>query len=199
MKNTAIGGFTLVETLLALALSAATIGAVYSLYVTQIRSQIVREDTLDMQQYARSAMDLVSRELKMAGYDPRRVNQDHLSENDFIGVPVDSTQLTIRADLNGNGVTTDSNESIVFSHDPEALSLRRSTGGGRQPVAENIEAFSLMYFDREGNPTTQSNDVRQIEVSITARTEAADPRYPHNGGYRTMTLRSRITPRNLGR
>ena len=198
MKNTDIRGFTLIEVLLALALSAITIGAIYSLYLTQVKSQMVRETTLDMQQHARVAMDLISRELKMAGYDPQGANRDHLNANDFFGVSFDSTQLTIKADLNGNGVPTDSNESIVFSHDPRDLTLRRNTGGGRQPLGENIEAFSVKYFDSEGKPTTHSKDIRQVEVLITARTEKADPQYPHNGGYRTITLRSRVTPRNLG-
>lgn len=191
------GGFTLVEVVLALALSAVTVGAIYTLYLEQLREQTIRENMLDMQQQARVAMDLVSRELKMAGFDPQGVNRDHLSGNDFFGVPFDSTQLAINGDLNGNGVPTDSNESIVYSHDSETLTLRRNTGGGRQPVGENIEAFSVKYFDGEGNPATASETIRQVEVSITARTKDADPHYPLNGGYRKITLRSRITPRNL--
>ena len=197
MKNDERQGFTLVEVLLALALSSLTIGAIYSIYVSQVRNQVVRENILDMQQQARAALDLVSRELKMAGYDPRGVNRDQLGGNDFYGVTVDSTKLIIKADLNGNGIPTNSNESIVFSHDASTLTLRRDTGGGRQPLGESIEAFSLKYFDGEGKPTTQSENVRQVELSITARTEKADPHYPQNGGYRTITLRSRVTPRNL--
>ena len=197
MKSADRRGFTLLEVLLALALSSLTIGAIYSLYVSQVRNQVVRENILDMQQQARAALDLVSRELKMAGYDPRGVNRDQLSGNDFYGVTVDSTQLIIKADLDGNGTPTNSNESIVFSHDSSTLTLRRNTGGGRQPLGENIEAFSVKYFDGEGNHTTQSEQVRQVELSITARTEKADPRYYQNGGYRHITLRSRVTPRNL--
>ena len=186
------------EVLLALALSSLTIGAIYSIYVSQIRNQAVRENILDMQQQARAALDLVSRELKMAGYDPQGVNRDQLGGNDFYGVTVDSTQLIIKADLNGNGIPTNPNESIVFSHDSSTLTLRRNTGGGRQPLGENIEAFSVKYFDGEGQPTTQSGNVRQVELAITARTEKADPHYPHNGGYRNLTLHTRVTPRNLG-
>ena len=191
-------GFTLVEVLLALALSTLTLGAIYSLYVSQVRAQVVHENLLDMQQQARAVLDLVSRELRMAGYDPRGVNRDGVSGNDFYGVTVDATQLIIKADLDGNGSPVDSNESIVFSHDASTLTLRRNTGGGRQPFGDNIEAFLVKYFDNEGNPTTQSEKVRQVELSITARTERADPHYPQNGGYRTLTLQTRVTPRNLG-
>lgn len=191
-------GFSLVEVMIALALSTLTLGAIYQLYLSQLKNQVVRDNTLDMQQQARAAMDLVTRELKMAGYDPRGVNRDHLAGNDFPGVTQDSNQLIIKADLNGNGVSSDSNESIVYSHDPETMTLRRNTGGGRQPVGEGIEAFAVKYFDHDGNPTWNSKQIRQIELVITSRTANPDPHYPPNGGYRTFILSSRVTPRNLG-
>lgn len=197
-KKREVGGFTLVEVILALALSTFTFGLIYHLYLSQVKNQAVRENILDMQQQARAAMDLVSREIMMAGFDPRGVNRDALKGNDFFGVTFDLSQLTIKADLNGNGVPTDSNESIVYSYDPDTMTLRRNTGGGRQPLSEGIEALSVKYFDSEGNITARSENTRQVEISITARTENADPQYPHNGGYRKITLRSRVTPRNLG-
>ena len=193
-----VRGFTLAEVIVALALSVVTLGAIFSLYLSQMKNQAVGEDTLDMQQQARAALDLVSREVRMAGYDPRSVNRDNVNGNDFFGITYDSSQLIVKADLNGNGVPSDSNESIVFSHDPGTMTLRRNTGGGRQPLGENIEAFLVKYFDREGNPTNRSDHIRQVELSITARTEKADPQYPLNEGYRKITLWSRITPRNLG-
>ena len=192
-----IRGFTLVEVILALALSAVTIASIYSLYLSIVKTQAVREQILDMQQQARAAMDLITRELKMAGFDPRGVNRDELKANDFFGVTIALSELTIKADLNGNGVPTDANESIVFSHDPETVTLRRNTGGGRQPLGENIEDFSFRFFNSEGELTAQSERIRQIEVSITARTAKPDPQYSQNGGYRTITLNSRVTPRNL--
>jgi type IV pilus assembly protein PilW len=198
MTNGNVRGFTLVEVVLALAFSTVTIGVIYHLYLSQVKNQAVRENILDMQQQARAALDLVSRELKIAGFDPRGVNRDALKGNDFFGVTADSNELRIKADLNGNGVPTDSNESIVFSHDRVTMTLRRNTGGGRQPLGENIEAFSMRYFDSEGIVTAHSENIRQVEVSITARTENADPQYPRNGGYRKITLQSRVTPRNLG-
>lgn len=190
-------GFTLIEVVIALALSMVTVGAIYTIYVNQLKSQVVREDKLDMQQHARAAMDLIVQDLKMAGYDPRQVNHDKSQVNDFDGIIYHPTQLVVKADLNGNGTPTDSNESIRFSHDQVTFMLRRDTGGGRQPLAEHIEDFSVKYLDHAGRPTTDSTQIRQIELKIKARTENPDPQYPLNGGYRTVTLQSRITPRNL--
>ena len=189
-------GYTLIEVLVALGLSFLTMSAVYSLYVQELKAQRVREHILEMQQQARVVVDLVSREILMAGYDPRGVNRDNDPTNDFEGITYDPGKLSIKADLNGNGITNDANESIDFVYDAAAHILRRNTGGGNQPFGEDIQAFVLDYLDQEGNPTSDSKAIRQVGISVTARTAQPDPQFVKNGGYRTVTLHSRITMRN---
>jgi type IV pilus assembly protein PilW len=189
-------GYTLIEVLVALGLSLLTMSAVYSLYVQELKAQGVREHVLDMQQQARVVVDLVSREILMAGYDPRGVNRDADFTNNFHGITYDPDKLAIKADLNGNGITSDANESIVFVYDTASSVLRRNTGGGNQPFGEDIEAFIVDYFDQGGNPTSDSKAIRQVGITVTARTSKSDPQYAQNGGYRTVTLHSRITIRN---
>ena len=190
-------GFTLIEVVVAIGLSLVTISAVYSLYVKELKAQYIREDRLEMQQQARVVMDVMSREILMAGYDPRGVNQDVDLSNDFQGITYDPDRLMIKADLNGNGLIGDRNESITFIYDPKTYTLRRNTGGGNQPFGENIESFFVKYFDQEGNSAVDSSSIRQIQITVTARTEDPALSYEPNGGYRTVTLQSRLTPRNL--
>ena len=190
-------GFTLIEMVMALGLSLVTVTAVYSLYISELRAQNVREDMLEMQQQARVVIDVVSRELLMAGFDPRGVNKDVDLTNDFLGITYDPDRLIIKADLNGNGLIVDANESIMFLYDSKTYTLRRNTGGGNQPFGENIESFLVEYFDQGGNPTVDSASIQQVKVTVTARTEDPDLQYMPNEGYRTVTLQSRLTPRNL--
>ena len=190
-------GFTLIEMVVALGLSLVTVSAVYSLYVNELKAQYVREDRLEMQQQARVVVDVMSREILMAGYDPRGVNHDTDLSNDFLGITYDPDRLIIKSDLNGNGLIADPNESITFVYDAKTHTLRRNTGGGNQPFGENVESLLVEYFDKEGNPTVDSTSIRQVKIIVTARTEDPDPKYVPNGGYRTMTLQSRLTPRNL--
>jgi len=190
-------GFTLIEMIVALGLSLVTVSAVYSLYISELKAQYVREDRLEMQQQARVVMDVVSRELLMAGYDPRGINHDVDLTNDFQGITYDPGRLIIKADLNGNGLIVDANESIIFVFDASTQTLRRNTGGGNQPFGENIESFVVEYFDQGGNPAVDSTSIRQVKITVTARTEDPDLKYVPNGGYRTVTLQSRLTPRNL--
>ncbi len=190
-------GFTLIEMVVALGLSLVTVSAVYALYVSELKSQYVREDRLEMQQQARVVMDVVSRELLMAGYDPRGVNRDSDLSNDFLGITYDPGRLMIKADLNGNGLIADPNESITFVYDSKTHTLRRNTGGGNQPFGENVESFFVEFIDQSGKPTIDSTSIQQVMITVTARTEDPDSKYIPNGGYRTVTLKSRITPRNL--
>jgi type IV pilus assembly protein PilW len=182
-------GFTLIEMVVALGLSLVTVSAVYSLYINELKAQNVREDRLEMQQQARVVIDVVSRELLMAGYDPRGVNNDVDLTNDFQGITYDPNRLIIKADLNGNGLIVDPNESITFVYDPKTYTLRRNTGGGNQPFGENIESFLVEYLAQDGNPTLNSASIQQVKVTVTARTEHPDPKYLLNGGYRTWESR----------
>jgi len=43
----------------------------------------------------------------------------------------------------------------------------------------------------------QGGNGSKVKITLTARTAGIDPNYPTNGGYRTYTLTSVITPRNL--
>lgn len=189
-------GFTVTELLIAMAVGGVLLAAVVSTFVLQDKSYDVQEQVTEMVQTTRAAMDMIGREIRMAGYDPTGAC--------FDGIPYSATQLQIGADLGGtkpndppDGDTDDSNENIIYSYDSKNLQIDRNTGGGRQPFAENIEAFSFAYLDRNGSPTTMTADIRQIRVTITGRTSKRDPDYPANGGYRTYTLTSLITPMNL--
>lgn len=182
-------GFTLVELLIAITIGLIVLGVLVSTFIIQRKTYDVQEQLTEMVQNARAAMDIITREALMAGFNP--------SGAAFNGIPYSAGQLQISADLNGNGVTTDTNENIVYTFDGANLEIDRDTGGGAQALAKNIQAFSFSYLDGGGNPTIITANVRQIQIAITARTAKLDSEYDANGGYRTYTLTSLITPKNL--
>ena len=63
-------GFTLTELLVATALSSMVMGGIYSSFYSQQKTFVAQEQTAAMQQNLRSAMYLMEREIRMAGYDP---------------------------------------------------------------------------------------------------------------------------------
>ena len=183
-------GFTLIELLVVLSIQGILLAAVLTTFTGQITAYDLQEQLNAMQQNARAAMSLVIREARTAGYDPAGAG--------FTGLTYHPDRLIIAADHNGDGDLSDSNERVVYSHDPAQLKLKRDTGGGGQPVAEEVQDFTVEHLDAAGNPTTVAADIRRIRITVTARTSKRDPRYRLNGGYRTHTLRTVVTPANLG-
>jgi len=182
-------GFTLIELLIAMALALVVIGALSGAFVSQRKAFNTQEQVSEMIQGARAAMDMIGSEVKMAGYDPTRAG--------IVGIPYSATQLEVRSDLNGDGDTSDQHENIIYTYDSGNKQIDRNTGSGGQPFAENIQSFTFQYLDSGGNATTTAADIRQIEITITARTAKPDPDYSTNSGYRTYTLTSYVTPPNL--
>jgi len=182
-------GFTLIELLIAMAIGLVVITSISSAFISQRKTYAIQEQIAEMTQNARAAMDMISREVKMAGYDPTGAG--------IVGVPYSATQLEVRADLNGDGDTSDTHENIIYTYDSANKQIDRNTGGGAQAFAEGIESFTFQYNDSTGNATTTAADIRQIEITISARTSQPDPNYGQNSGYRTYTLTSFVTSPNL--
>ena len=188
-------GFTLVELLIAMTIGLIILAALSSTFLMQRKIYDVQEQIVEMVQTARAAMDMMTREIRMAGYDPTGAG--------FDGITYSTSQLQIRSDLDGSGSTDGTNENIRYAYYDEHSSypyqIKRKTGGGYfQPFAENIQSFTFEYLDNSGGTTTTTADIRQIRITIKARTSKADADYSANNGYRTYTLTSFITPRNLG-
>ncbi|HOD31439.1 MAG TPA: prepilin-type N-terminal cleavage/methylation domain-containing protein [Smithellaceae bacterium] len=174
------GGFSLVELIVAMVAGLIIIGAAYSIFLGQERTMSKQDKIVEMQQNVRAAMDMLSREVMMAGYAKSN------------GIPYSSSQLQIMADLNEDGDVTDAHENIIYTYDAGGKRINRNTGGGAQPFAENITAFTFQYLDENGSGTTTTDDIRGVRLTITGRTSA-----PVNGQYPAYTLRADVYARNL--
>ena len=183
-------GFTLIELMLSIAISGIVLAAITATFISQSRSYDAQAQINGMQQGARAAMDIITREVRMAGYNTN-------STLTFDGITYDTTQIRVRANLNGDGDTGDTNEDIIYAHDAGNDLINRTAGATTEALVENIETFTFQYLDESGAATTTTAAIRQVQITITAITSKPDPNYTPNGGYRTFTLTSLITPRNL--
>ncbi|MEA3416823.1 MAG: prepilin-type N-terminal cleavage/methylation domain-containing protein [Thermodesulfobacteriota bacterium] len=183
-------GFTLVELLIAMTIGLIILTALSSTFLMQRKIYDVQEQIVEMVQTARAAMDMMSREIRMAGYNPAGAT--------FDGITYNAGQLQIRSDLDGDKNIT-GQENIIYIYDGTDFQIDRNIGSGDQPFAENIQSFTFDYLEADGvtkvTTTADNNKIRQIKITIKARSAKPDAGY---GGYRTHTLTSLITPRNLG-
>ena len=186
-------GFTLVELMVSMGIGMVILAAVTTTFMSQTRIYNAQEQINEMQQNARGALDILSRELKMAGYKP--------NGGGFDGVTYSTTQLRVQADLNSDGAISTSstaNEQITYAFDNANEQITRAVGSGSaQVLAEHISAFTFNYLDSAGAATTVSANIRQLSITITAKTAKPDPNFTSNGGYRTNTMSATITPGNL--
>ena len=183
-------GTTLVEILVTLAITMAIMGAASKTFLVQRKTYDVQGQITQMVQTVRATVDFMTREMRMAGYNPTGAQ--------FEGVAYDPDQLTFSADLNADGDTNDAEESITYTYDPANLQLKRDTGSGNQILADNIQGFSFDYLESGGGKTSIADDIRRVQIIISAQTEKPDSNYSSNNGYRSYTLASVVTPKNLG-
>ena len=193
MKVRLKNGFTLVELMVSMSIGMVILAAVTTTFMSQTRIYNAQEQINEMQQNARGALDIITREVKMAGYRP--------NGGGFNGVTYSTTQLMVQADLDLDGAISTSstaNEQITYAYDSANQRITRAVGiGSVQVLAEHITAFTFSYLDSTGAATTVSANIRQVSITVTAKTAKPDPSYTSNGGHRTYTMSVTITPGNL--
>lgn len=202
-------GFTLVEILIAMAAGLVVLSGLYQVFTFHNRTLKVQEQTAEMVQNARAAMDLMVREIRMAGANPHHA----YGESDLSGIEAASADtFRFTRDISspassGDGDTPDGdhddpNEDITFSlHESDGVNtLRRTTRESPQPLISPVESLVFRYFDRVGreiaDPGNRLTDIHALSVALVVRTARRDPRYRENGGYRTFEVTSWITLRN---
>jgi prepilin-type N-terminal cleavage/methylation domain-containing protein len=201
-------GFSMLELVIALAIGLIVLGALTTTFVMQRTRYDAQEQVTDMTQNGRAAMDMIVNEAIMAGYNPTGDLQtdDPTTTLTFVGIdPVSATNFIIYADLNGDGETDgtdtgdDGGEVIEYEFDGANMVLKRGLDGGATiDFAENIQAFNVNYLGPGSVAVTDSDQIRKLEISITARTGEPDGNFPANGGYRTIVLTSDVRVRNMG-
>ncbi len=178
-------GFTLVELLVAIAISGIVMAGVYSVYYSQQKSYMAQEQVAVMQQNLRAAMLFMEREIRMAGCDPtgqavKFADWNISSSNSF------KFTLDIRGSAVGSlpdGDTNDPNEDITYALDGTDLERNDNL------IAENITSLNFVYLDGVNLPTTSKSAVRAVEITVVAATE---------DNVRSRSFTTNIKCRNMG-
>ena len=200
-------GTTLIELLVVLVICSMLIGGIYRLFIAQSKAYTVQDQVVEVQQSTRGAMEILLRDLRMAGFDDDTTPAVIVPQ--FPVIPEDHA-VTVQYEYNG----------LLYSgrywRDGNSRLLRQETKGGTsitETLLENVEAFNLTYGldenddaaidDRNGNGTiddwvsaahASARKVVATQVSLTARPAQVnqDLRYVS-----PRTLISTVTFRNL--
>jgi len=181
-------GVTLIEILIAMAITGIVSAAIFTSFLSQQKSYIIQEDVAVMQQNLRAGMDMMVREIRMAGYDPTR-NADA----GIVSAASDSITFTI--DETCDGDTADSNEYITYSlYTSDGIQkLGRKAPSLNRPVSENIEALEFFYTLADGLPPClppclpplDTALIRSVQITLLARVDRADQKFVNTRIYTT--------------
>ena len=168
-----IRGFTLVELLVAMAVSSIVLASVAAAYRTQIRTHATQQMVVDMQQNIRGAMYIMQREIRMAGHDPTGLSGASI-------LVADDAVLQFQSDDNGDGDFTggdDTMEQVRYAMTADGALGRQLWNGPLSPLAENIDAINFVYLDGANPPNVLAtpvpasnlSDIRSVQITIVAR------------------------------
>lgn len=184
--------FTLVELLVTMAISGIVLAAVTKLFISTYRIYTVEEQVVHLQQGIRASLNIMSRDIRMAGLDPT-------GNADAAGIAsASSTNLHIKYDYNGNG-TCDRDRHYQYDSSQERLEVETGGSGGFYGLSEEgrIQSMSFNYLLEDGtitnNPSTP-DQVRKVTVSVCGQITGAYAEARNN----TYCFNKTVTPRNMG-
>lgn len=216
-------GVTLVELMIAMMVSAIVLTGIVKMFTSSGNHHLAEEMSTTLSQNIRAARHLMVDELRSAGCNPHdRVRlgfQVSRGGNDRYDTDDNSVHFT--RDIDGDeadceytpdGSAQNSNEDVSYFRkdakgnvlnpgDDTVGSLVRDTGGGGQPIVDDIIDLRFSYFDAHGNDITGSlhrehdlDKIRSVQVDITGQVE-----YPSRvkSDRQTWSQSFRVRVRNL--
>ena len=205
-------GFTLIELLIALVICGAVIAGIYRVFVAQSKAYTVQEQVVEVQQGIRSAMEILVRDLRMAGFD-----SDSLGSKISIANPIIVGDHSVTISYEYDDTTQ---HTITYSRDVATKRLLRQstttkapppdgdgsvTAGPQEVLLENVEALDFTYGVDANNDGALDSwvsvadigiaKVVAVRVNLTAIPDQTNPDVKNWISPRTLT--SAVTIRNL--
>jgi Tfp pilus assembly protein PilW len=161
-------GFTITELLLTLGLTVLFLTTVGGVFINSNKSRVSQNLTVEMQQNARSAVELALREIRAL----KTISCMENTSNPCTGSDKISFTSVMDTDTRILSWTSDPNNPKCF-----ILEFSKAPAGtpNRQELAKSASLFSLTPYDVSNNPTNILSQVKRIDVKITARSAVADP------------------------
>jgi len=173
-------GFSLTELLVSSFVASVILASLVGFAAAERRFFHRAQEQLTANQTLRLILDVLSRDLRQAGFDARGTAVEPV-------VAATSTTLVLQQDDDGDGIVdTGSTEIITYAFRPEAGTLSRVVGRQSMPLVTGLPAdgFQLSYMDSAGaalDPDTGGLDatdraaIRRVRVDLLARATSGEP------------------------
>jgi Tfp pilus assembly protein PilW len=206
-------GYTVIELLVAMAMSLAILGAARTMYVLQAHTVKAQENQMEAEEYARVTLDTMAREIRNLGYFPKITACTSPANTKGI-VSATSASINFAYDADADGNCTSTGENITYTYDATTKDISRTADGSTQTLTNgNISAFQLIYYPRQtsgtapapycsstgvpsgcsGTLSTNLGNVQRVYISLTVDLKRTDARV---GGQHSVAMNSSVNLRN---
>ena len=192
-------GFTLIEILIALAISGILLGGVSTQFISQQESYQAQDQVVEMQQNLRAGISYMTKELRMAGYDPYSSGTAGIEA-------ANSTSVVFTYVADDDGLDNDNadgdNDTSTGADEPGELQtvtfdlydaygdgdndIGRQVGNSastKRAIAENIENLEFRYLDAAGVVTTDLDKIKTVQISLLSRVGKPDRKFSNTMAY----------------
>ncbi len=194
-------GFTLIELLVAVAITSIFILAAGQLFITTNEINTVQEQLAGTQQNIRAAMEIMARDIRMAGLDPTGTAAgigflDNGADDD----DTDSNSIAIGYDLEADGASAVIDRAYYYGSADERLMIRDGTSPVRSLTEDGtISSLTFSYTLANGNPDSDPTgsgnlgNIRVVTIDICGKiTGTFEDKYTG-----TYCFSNTIRPRNM--
>ena len=182
------GGFTVTELVLALAIMMMVMAAMVSLLISLNLVYTAQNVTAGVQQVTRTGINIMTRDIRMAGLNPLKTNQIGILEASV-------NKFRFQHDTNGNGtIEKEQNEDIAYLLNGNHQLIRQKDGNSRsnKSLIDQVKDLTFKYVDMDDEETTILDDIQTVKISLTVREPAG------KGKFISRTYSTRVICRNLG-
>lgn len=158
-------GFSLLELIIAMAITLAVMVAASSLLASSLRTRTRENLRSEALAAAQRALNIMSREISNSGYG--------LTDNGIVVVDSTASSIRVRANLDNNTDLNGIDEDVRFILQPAASNNQivrydNSNAGNLPPIlATNIETLTVRYLNVAGADVSPANAERvSIEVRV---------------------------------
>jgi type IV pilus assembly protein PilW len=193
-RRRSTAGVSLAEVLVGTALSLFIVGAIYSFSSVQTKALAAQRSYTEAQNVSRTVIDFLTRELRMATYDPTgNALPTSAPGTSCPGVKEGIVEarmdrIRFKQDLNGDGDVVDAGEDLTYY--PLGGDLWRVDNTSATTVAMvsglRVDGFDLRYFDNSNPPVqlvptgtpaalSQAQRACVAKVRVTVRASLPNP------------------------
>lgn len=192
-------GFSLLELMIALAVGGVVLAALVGVFSRASRLYTLENARAELQQEMRAALEIMGRDIRMAGYDPKK-------SGNFKVTKASASHLRFTTDFDEDGAVDPSPgfpncEVISYRYAAATQSVQLICGEGTGSLdvetligdtTIDVTALDFEYRKNDGTTTTFANDIRGVVVTLTAEIPAGQ------AGMESRTYSTWVDLRNAG-